>query len=174
MEQNLPIDETCQCLRGLERSTRTAIETKEQDRTHLLQAVAREYYMQKQYGHDPSVLADMYSRQCAHDRESAHLIATVDEEESLRIFLHDMADVFFNAPDDYEDDEDEIDSREDIHYAMCWNESLLRFHRSLPDNLEAVTNFREKQLGDEVRGELRALSYHCPTTEGTGRQATAA
>jgi len=121
MERNQPMDETTECTRGLEKRTRTSIESRKGERVQMLEAVAREYYMQKQYDHDPEVLANMYKRRCAQDQESARLIGTVDEEEALRIFLHDAAQVLLFA--DEEDDDAAYGNEAEL--SELWDEQYL-------------------------------------------------
>jgi len=103
METNQPNDESTQCFRGLERRTRTALEAKKNERIELLEAVAREYYMQKQYGQDECALAEMYRQRCAQDTESAQLMGIVDADQAYAILLQDIVDVLMQ-PDEEEDD----------------------------------------------------------------------
>lgn len=92
METHLPIDEETQCTRGLERSTEAVKETSRKERAEIVQAVVRDHYMERRYGHTGgSSVAAKYGQRCAQDKEAAHLLGMVDEDEALKIIVLDPA-----------------------------------------------------------------------------------
>ena len=172
METNQPIDESTQCFRGLERRTRTALETKKHERHELLEAVAREYYMQKQYGHDETVLAEMYRQRCAQDTESAQLMGVVDADEAYSILLHDIVDVLL-LPEEYADEDDYSD--------YGWNQSLISLdYESDPteeDELLAsssAVSLTKDDLMKESHRQRRRLSCPPRVLQGSFARAAAA
>lgn len=85
MEQRLPLDDRIQCTRGLEHSVRPARESRKRARSEILQAVVRDHYMERRYGHDCS-LASKYSLRSEQDKESAQLFGMIDEEEAMKCY----------------------------------------------------------------------------------------
>lgn len=176
METNQPIDERTQCFRGLERRTRTALESKKNERNELLEMVAREYYMQKQYGNDESVLAEMYHQRCAQDTESAHLMGIVDADEAYSILLQDIVNVLSLPEDNF----DEEGNGDDYSGNGRWNESLISIDYESDDPTEdleessSVASLTKDDLIKESHRQQRRLSCPPRVLQGSFGRAAAA